>query len=575
MAGDRPGRATRTIRRLAAPGWWRRRSLRFRLTATASALLVLGLAASACVLLGVLGFTLINTADEAAYQQAREVVALADAGRLPDPVRAPGGTIVQVVDSAGRITQATPNTDRLVPLLDAESRAAAPRDSGLRGRLLDGRPYGIPEPLWVVALPADHGTDVIVARSIGEIEKSLSTTAHLLIIGTPLLTVLLAAASWLIIGSTLRPITALRRGAADIGGADPSRRLPVPESRDEVHSLAVTLNDMLARLEQAGARQRALVSDAAHELRSPLASIRLQLEVALGHPDRQDWRETAEGVLEDTLRLARLAEDLLALSRLDERGGAAPARSEPVDLGDLVAHTAERYGEARVAVTVVSAAQPGEAVVRGDAVDLGRVLTNLIDNAVRHAASTVEVRVAAPATGSASRGLSRGLFRGPGDTGPVGPDDAGPDGAMRDGADGVDGAAGPMAVITVTDDGPGIPAADRERVFDRFTRLDAARSRDEGGTGLGLAIVRETVRAHGGTVHLEDAGHAGGTGRPEDAGPGLRAVVRLPLYRPPAGQGGAERPGRSGRRSPLGDRQEVLRGGREAAPGVDDGDDTT
>jgi signal transduction histidine kinase len=247
-----------------------------------------------------------------------------------------------------------------------------------------------------------------------------------------------------------------------------SRRLPVPESRDEVHSLATTLNDMLARLEDAGARQRALVSDAAHELRSPLASIRLQLEVALGHPERQEWRETAEGVLEDTLRLARLAEDLLALARLDERGGAGPGRQEPVDLDDLVRQTADRYADARVAVTVDS---PDPVMVSGDAMDLGRVLTNLIDNAVRHAASKVQV-------------------------------------SLRPGA---------VAIITVTDDGPGIPEADRERVFNRFTRLDTARSRDEGGAGLGLAIVRETVRAHGGTVHLEDAS------------PGLRAVVLLPI----------------------------------------------
>ena len=157
----------------------------------------------------------------------------------------------------------------------------------------------------------------------------------MLIVGTPLLLVLLAGVQ---LGDHRRDaaaIAALRRGAAEITGTARSRRLPVPESRDEVHSLATTLNDMLARLEEADARQRALVSDAAHELRSPLASIRLQLEVALGYPEGQDWRETAEGVLEDTMRLARLAEDLLALARLDERGGAL-ARREPVELDQLV-----------------------------------------------------------------------------------------------------------------------------------------------------------------------------------------------------------------------------------------------
>ncbi|MGW0447171.1 alpha/beta fold hydrolase [Streptosporangium sandarakinum] len=365
------------------------------------------------------------------------------------------------------LSHATPGTDRLLPLLDAGERATAIARGG--AGFVDGGPYGIPHVLRVRVLSADQGRTVIAARPFSEVQTSVNTAAHVLLVGTPLLLVLLAGVSWVIVGGTLRPIAALRRGAEEITDTARSRRLPVPESRDEVHSLAVTLNDMLARLEKADARQRALVSDAAHELRSPLASIRLQLEVALGHPEGQDWRETAEGVLEDTMRLARLAEDLLALARLDERGGAL-ARREPVELDRLVPQTVERYGEA---VTVRVAPTPGDAiVVTGDALDLGRVLVNLVDNALRHTVSPVVVELRTEGTG---------------------------------------------AVLTVTDDGSGIPEADRERVFDRFTRLDSARSRDHGGAGLGLAIVRETVHAHGGAVTLEDAA------------PGLRAVVRLPL----------------------------------------------
>ncbi|MCW2879866.1 MAG: heavy metal sensor signal transduction histidine kinase [Sphaerisporangium sp.] len=444
--------------------WWRRKSLRFRLTATASAALALALAAATSLLVGVLGKGLIASTDEVTYQRARDVVALADDGRLYDPVAVSDGTIIQVLDARGRITHVTLGTDRLVPLVDAQARAATPPDG--RGRFVDGSPYGLPGPLRVVVLHADHGRTVIAARSFKDVSESLATTVHMLVIGTPMLLVLLGVASWLIIGRTLRPIAALRRGAAEISGTARARRLPVPEARDEVHELATTLNDMLARLEAADASQRALISDAAHELRSPLASIRLQLEVALGHPEGQEWPETAEGVLEDTFRLSRLAEGLLTLARLDER---RPARRQPVDLGELIGATAGRYDEALVKVAAVQAA-----VVDGDAMDLGRVLVNLLDNAVRHAGSQVGVELH----------------------------------ATRD-----------EAVITVTDDGPGIPEADRERVFNRFTRLDSARSRDEGGAGLGLAIVRETVRAHGGSVDLEDAS------------PGLRAVVRLPLAR--------------------------------------------
>ncbi|MFI7532686.1 sensor histidine kinase [Streptosporangium sp. NPDC049376] len=459
---------TRGGRRTA--GWWRRKSLRFRLTAVASAVLALALVVSAYVMVGVLGQALITTIDDAIYQRARDTVSLADAGRLPDELTTSDGTLLQVIDGRGRITHATTGTDRLVPLLSASERASAIAKG--RARFVNGEPYGIPHLLRVRVLSADRGQSVISARSFREVETSLSTAGHVLVVGTPLLLVLLAGASWVIIGRTLRPIAALRRGADEITDTARSRRLPVPEARDEVHSLATTLNDMLTRLEQADARQRSLVSDAAHELRSPLASIRLQLEVALGHPEGQDWRETAEGVLEDTMRLSRLAEDLLALARLDERGG--PARREPVELEQLIQQTVERYGEA---VTVRLPAPAGDspagaAVVTGDALDLGRVLVNLVDNALRYTSApvVVELRV--------------------------------------EGAD---------AVLTVTDDGPGVPEPDRERVFDRFTRLDSARSRDEGGSGLGLAIVRETVNAHGGAVHLEDAS------------PGLRAVIRLPL----------------------------------------------
>jgi signal transduction histidine kinase len=440
-------------------GWWRRQGLRFRLTVVAAAVLALALAVSAAVLLTVLNRALIGSVDDSTLQQAQTIRVQADAGTLTSPIATHDGTIVQVLDAQGRITDVTFGADRLVPLLDPDDRAEVLRQG--RATFLDGRPYAISGPLRVVVISADHGRTVIAARPVGEIQTSLGTAGRILFVGTPVLIVLLAVASWLIIGRTLRPIESLRKGAAEITHTARSRRLPVPESRDEVHSLATTLNGMLARLEEAEQRQRALISDAAHELRSPLASIRLQLEVALGHPEGQVWQETAEGVLEDTMRLARLAEDLLALARLDERGG-VPARSEPVHLEEVVRQTVDRYAEVKL-----TACDP--VVVRGDALDLSRVLTNLVDNAVRHTTSKVEVALT---------------------------------------SDGV---------LTVTDDGPGIPEQDRERVFNRFTRLDSGRSRDEGGTGLGLAIVRETVRAHGGGVHLEDAS------------PGLRAVVRLPV----------------------------------------------
>jgi signal transduction histidine kinase len=450
--------------------WWRRRSLRARLTLTTTAALAVALAAGAVLLHATLNRSLIRGLDSTASQGAREVAALADADRLPDPVPVAAGTLtVQVLGPGGRIVAASPGADRLVPLLPVPQAAANARAG--RAVLLDGEPFGIPYQLRVVAVRTHDGDTVLAAVDFEQVKSSVITLTRALWVGTPLLLLLLAWVTWLVVGSTLRPIAALRRGAQEVTATAQPRALPLPEARDEVHSLAVTLNDMLARLEAAQQRQRGLISDTAHELRSPIASIRAQLEVALDHPDQQDWRQTASDVLADTLRLARLAEDLLLLARLDECGTGRAGTGTPVDLAALAAEEAARAAGGRVGVQAVS---DGPCTVTGDVEALRRLLVNLIENAVRYAKSRVDVSV---------------------------------------GADGTD------VVLSVADDGPGIPAAEREGAFGRFVRLDDARSRDDdggGGAGLGLSIVRATAQAHGGRAWLEDAE------------PGLRAMVSLP-----------------------------------------------
>ena len=314
-----------TVRHYRPPGlaiWWRRRSLRARLTLTAAGGLAVALAAVAVLLMSVLSVTLDRGLDNSARQTGREVAALVDANRLPNPVPVAAGTaVVQVINAHGRIVAASAGADRLVPLLPAAQAEAAARTQ--TGVPLDGRPYGLPESLRVTAVPGKRGEIVIAAVSYDAVNDTLVTVAHALVFGTPALLLLMIWVSWLITGSTLRPITALRRGAEQVTATGVPRGLPVPEARDEVHSLAVTLNDMLSRLEAAQQRQRRFVSDTAHELRSPIASIRAQLEVALDHPGSQEWEQTARDVLADTMRLSRLAEDLLALARLEERGGRA------------------------------------------------------------------------------------------------------------------------------------------------------------------------------------------------------------------------------------------------------------
>jgi signal transduction histidine kinase len=453
--------------------WWRRRSLRARLTIITTVGLAVALVVAAMVLRATLRASLTRDVDNTARQGAQQVAALADKNSLPDPVPVAGTLTIQVLDPSGRIVDVSPLADRYVPLLPP--RQAAINASTGRAVLLNGRPYGIPYTVRVVTVRARNGDTVIAGVAFEPVTDSVLAVTHGLLVGTPVLLLLLACVTWLVTGSTLRPISALRRGAQEVTATGQPRELPVPEARDEVHVLAVTLNDMLARLDAAQQRQRNLVSDTAHELRSPIASIRTQLEVALDHPEQQDWAETASDVLADTLRLAKLAEDLLVLARLDDRGTRPPPSRRPVDISALVTEEAERSAGARV--PVITSTGPG-CVVTGDPDGLRRLLRNLIDNSLRYAKSGVHVT------------------------------------ARRDGED---------VVLTVSDDGPGIPAKDRERAFGRFVRLDAARSRGEheqGGSGLGLAIVRATALAHNGSARLEDAS------------PGLRAVVRLPAALP-------------------------------------------
>ena len=307
--------------------WWRRRSLRARLTLATSAGLALALALAAVLLVSALHASLVRDLDVSARQGAVEVAALLDQNRLPSPVPvAPGTLTIQVLDATGRITNISPGADRLVPMLPPAQARAAARTG--QARTLAGPPLGLPSLLRVVAVGAAGHHVVISAISFTQASDSLATLARVLAIGTPLLFALLALVTWLLTGYTLRPIAALRRGAAEVTQTGVPRDLPVPPARDEVRSLAVTLNDMLSRLAEAQQRQRDLVSDTAHELRSPIASIRAQLEVALDHPDGVDWAETARDVHADTLRLARLTEDLLLLARLDEQ----QLRRTPIDL---------------------------------------------------------------------------------------------------------------------------------------------------------------------------------------------------------------------------------------------------
>lgn len=313
---------------------------------------------------------------------------------------------------------------------------------------------------YVVEVRSARGPDdtrylVSVAASLEDAGESSEALVPVLAVGIPLAVFVVAATTWVVVGRAFAPVRRIRHRVEQIGAGDLHQRVPVPPARDEIAGLARTMNSMLDRLEESALQQRRFVSDTSHELRSPLAGLRQTAEVARSHPSAVDREELVDAVLEETARLQHLVDQMLVLTRTSE--GAATPRTE-VDLDDLVLAEASRLRRLRPDLTV-DARGVGAARVLGDAAALGQLVRNLADNAARHAAGVVRL-------------------------------------GLTDGA---------RVELTVEDDGAGVAPGDRARVFERFVRLDEARSRDAGGSGLGLAIVREVARAHGGEASVGES----------------------------------------------------------------------
>ncbi|MFF2656277.1 sensor histidine kinase [Kitasatospora sp. NPDC058032] len=426
------------------------RSVRTRTTlaACASVAVVLFVASAAVLLL--LRANLERTVETGAREQAQAVARLASGGHLPAQLALDHGTdFIQVTDHAGTVVAASQNLAGHPPLTGAGTGPGT-FDLGVLGDEHHQR---------VTTLTADTPTGPVTVRvgaSLRTVDTAEDLTTAALAGLSAVLLPTVGVLTWRATGRALRPVEAIRAEVAAIGDRDLDRRVPVPASEDEIAGLARTMNAMLDRLEAAGTRQRRFIADASHELRSPLTVLRTQLEVALAHPDPQVRQELVAGALQDTERLQALATDLLLLARLDTTGQDRPG--EAVDLAELVRASVAPGGPRARPVTVHAS---GSITVDGNPLWLGRLLTNLLDNARRHARSRVTVRLS------------------------------------------TDAATGD-AVLDVANDGPAIDPADRERIFERFTRLDDARSRDDGGTGLGLPIARDIAVLHGGTLTVED-----------------------------------------------------------------------
>jgi signal transduction histidine kinase len=448
------------------------RSVRGRATAVVTLVTAAALSLCAAVLLYAVHSTLVGTARATADHQVTAAADQLRAGALtPQALQAA---------SVGKITvtQLTPVAVGPVPGQGGASTGPAP-GSAASPSTGTGTTAARASSLSV---PTPEGTFLLQATpDLAAVNSVLSTITQLLLASIPLVLLLVAALTWAAMGRAMRPVEAIRAEFAEITTHDLHRRVPDPRSGDEVSRLADTMNTTLDQLQRAVARLRTFTSDASHELRSPLTTLRTRLELAVARPDRADWPDTGREALRDAEQLQEIVEDLLLLARLDT--GQLHGR-ERVALTDLVRTVAgQRVRDRRL---VVDDLAPHPARVLGSRVALARLLANLLDNAARHADSTVAVTLE----------------------------------AHED-----------LLTVAVSDDGPGIPEQDRERVFDRFTRLDGARTRDSAagtaGTGLGLAIARDIATAHGGTLTAE----APTAGRPT----GARLLLTLPTDDPAPG----------------------------------------
>jgi two-component system, OmpR family, sensor kinase len=439
--------------------------IRWRLTLAFALAMAIVLAIVAVFLRISLASELDDGIDASLSARADELAAVVAAtGRLAGPAEGRLSELeegfAQAVGADGRVLDASAPALRAPLLSEAEACGAT---VGAVRVDLDEAP-GVDGPVRLLARPAGDGRAVVVGASLEDRDEAVAELTGLLLAAGPLALLAASALGYLVAARALRPVDAMRARAGEISGARSGERLPLPEARDELRRLGETLNAMLERIDAALRRERAFVADAGHELRTPIAVLAAEVELALtGDRTADELRAALRSSREEAGRLARLADDLLVLARMDE--DRLSLHRERLDVPDLLDSVAARFaaGAAGAGRPLRVAAEPGLVVV-ADRVRVEQAVANLVDNALRHGEGAVAVRARRVA------------------------------GAVE---------------LTVEDEGAGVPAEDAETVFDRFVRGPSA---DGGGAGLGLAIVRAVARAHGGEARIE----------------GASAVIRLP-----------------------------------------------
>jgi signal transduction histidine kinase len=432
--------------------------IRKRATATAVAVVAAALLIGGIILLVLLQASLIATTEAAARQKAQDVItqiADQDVGEAAQYIMstAHSGQIVQIVDPAGAVIAGSVPAAARTPLT-----ALRPgRGQTLTQDVPSLQSIGEEDEFLIVASGVQAGGGVytvIVAVTVQVQADTVSTVGWFMLGATPLLLAIVGVSVWMLVGRSLRQVERIRGQVAEINAQRLDGRVDVPPTADEIHALAMTMNTMLERLQASDREQRRFVSDASHELRSPLATLSAGVEIAAADPSGETWNGMKYVLAGETARMRYLVEDLLTLAKAND--GGLRLEAADVDLDDVLDQEIQRLrSTSRHQIT----AQLTPARVTGDARRLGQVIRNLLDNADRHAISRIRISL-----------------------------DSGVGGT----------------VLTVDNDGQPVPGPDRERIFERFVRLDESRSRESGGSGLGLAIAAGIMAAHHGTVRATE-----------------------------------------------------------------------
>lgn len=430
------------------------RSVRVRMVVGAVVVLGVLLAVAALGYDRLLHDRLLGNLDTSLETQTADRAGLLSAGAAPDAVATAVGeeAFALVLGRSGEVLASSGLADPS-GLTDLPPGTVVGRDVALS----EGEP-GESEvhALRVATAVTSHGRRVVVGRATESIAADRRDARTLLLGGLPVVLAGAAVLVWVVVGRALRPVDRLRSDVEAIVATGAGQRVGPPGTADEIDRLASTMNDMLGRLDDQAEARRRFVSDASHELKSPVANVRALVESAPGELAPEDWSELRAALVGEANRLQLLVDDLLFLARGDE-AGLEPVRSV-VHLDDVVFDEAERLDPLTPAALDASGVTPVDVV--GDAAQLARLVRNLVENAARHAAGRVVIELRED------------------------------DGRAR---------------LVVADDGPGIPEAERARVFERFVRVGTGRDRAAGGTGLGLAIVAQIAAAHGGTVQADSA----------------------------------------------------------------------